>query len=148
LCITFFSGLICGIVAFLAYPRLSLIPLVLLVVPLLLLAWSVYLVLGLRFMYRTYRTVDTYVVTLSEDDLSFRDSNSEWRTRWRPDFEILVTPRFLIIRCGKLMTVGIPRKSFTSPETEDEFVRAARLFQAAATGRTTDELKGGPLEEV
>jgi hypothetical protein len=148
LCITLFGGLLCALAGFVAYPNLSPIRLALLVVPLLLFAWSVYLVLRLRSTYRAYQTADTYIVELSEDGVSFRNRDTEWRTRWKPDFEIAVTPRFVIISCGKMTKAGIPMKSFASAEAADEFVRVGRLFQAAATGETTHELKGGTLEEV
>jgi hypothetical protein len=146
--ITLFGGLLCTLAELVAYRNRSAIPLALLVVPLLLFAWSVYLVLRLRSTYRAYQAADTYVVELSEGGVSFRNRDTEWRTRWKPDFGIAETPRFIIIRCGKTTTAGIPRESFASPEVADEFVRVGRLFQATATGEMTHELKGGTLEEV
>jgi hypothetical protein len=148
LCIALFGGLLCALAGFVAYPKLSPIPLALLVIPPLLFVWSLYLVLRLRSAYRANRTADTYIVELTEDGVSFRDRDTECRTRWKPDFEIAVTPRFVIISCGKTTKVGIPIRSFASVEAADEFVRVGRLFQAAATGETTHELKGGTLEEV
>jgi len=148
LCITLFGGFLCTLAGFVAYPKLSPVRLALLVVPLLLFAWSMYLVLRLVSTHRAYQTADVYVVELSEDGVSFRNRDSEWRTRWKPDFEIAVTPRFVVISCRKTTKAGIPRESFASPEAEDEFVRVGRLFQAAATGKATHEMKGGTLEEV
>jgi hypothetical protein len=148
LCIALFGGLLCALAGFVTYSKLSPIPLALLVVPLLLFAWSVYLVLRLRSAYRSCRTADTCIVELSEDGVSFRNRDTEWRTRWKPDFEIAVTPRFVIISCGKTTKVGIPMESFASAEAADEFVRVGRLFRAAATGETTHELKSGTLEGV
>jgi hypothetical protein len=148
LCIALFGSLLCALAGFVGYPKLSPIPLALLVVPLLLFAWSVYLILRLRSTYRANRTADNFIVELSEDGVSFRNRDTEWRTRWKPDFEIAVMPGFVIISCGKMTKAGIPIKSFASSEAADEFVRVGRLFEAAATGETTHELKGGGLEEV
>jgi len=142
LCIALFGGLLCIVAGFVSYPSFSPIRLALLVVPLLLFAWSAYLVTRLRSAYRVNRAADAYVVEMSEDGVSVRDRDSEWRTRWKPDFEIAVATRFVLINCGKTTKVYIPRQSFTSPEAEDEFVRVGRLFQAAATGTATHEMKG------
>jgi hypothetical protein len=148
LCIALFGGLLCALAGFVSYPRLAPVPLAFVVVPSLLFTWSVYVVLRLRSTHRAYRTYDTFVVELSEDGVTFRNRDTEWRTRWKSDFEMEVTPHFVIVSCGKTAKAGIPRKSFASLEAADEFVRVGRLFQAAATGETTQELKGGSLEEV
>jgi hypothetical protein len=147
LCLALFGGLLSAVVGFLAYPEFSPTRPALRIIPVLLGTWLAYLVLRLRSTYRANRTAEVCIVELSEDGVSIRNRDSEWRTRWKPDFEIAVTPRFVIIGCGKTKA-GIPRKSFASPEAEDEFVRAGRRFQAAATGKPADELVGGTSDEV
>jgi hypothetical protein len=148
LCIALVGGLLCTFFGFLASPMFSPIRLTVRVVPFLLIAWSVYLVLALRSTRRASRAGDLVEVELSEDGVSSRDGDSEWRTGWKPDFEIETATRFVVVNCGKKATFWIPREAFASPEAADEFVRFGRLLQAAATGQATHEIKGGTLEEV
>jgi hypothetical protein len=138
----------CTFVVFAVYPEFSPVRTTLLVVPLLLVAWGAYLVLGFQTSYREYQSAESFVVELSEFGPSWHSRGSESRVRWKPGFEIVSTSHWVIIRCGKPMTLCIPSHSFASPEDKKEFVRVGRLLQANATGKTIPEMKGSALEEV
>jgi hypothetical protein len=145
--ITLSGGLLCILAVYFAYPMSSPVRLASRVVPILLFSWSLYLALRTWWSYQAHRIADVVTVELSEDGVSYRNRDTEWRTRWKPTFEIAVTPRFVLINCGRGATAGIPRESFASFVEEGEFVRVGRLFQAAATGKATLEVEERTSEE-
>jgi hypothetical protein len=148
LCIALVGGFFCTFVGFFVYPMFSPIRLTLRVVPFLLIAWSMYLIIRLRMAHKANRAAEMFALELSEDGVIFRDRDSEWRTRWKPGFEVERLTRYVVVNCGKKAVAWIPTEAFASPEAADQFVRFGRLFQAAATGQATHEIKGGTLEEV
>jgi hypothetical protein len=139
LTIALLGGLFCTIVGFVGSSTVSPIRLALLVIPLLIFASAAYFFARLRSTYRSNQAADAIVVELSDDGVSVRDRDSEWRTRWKPSFQIVVATRLILIVCGKTRKVYIPRQSFASREAEDEFVRVGRVLQAVATGTATNE---------
>lgn len=138
--ITLLGGAVCMVAGFLGFEKYPPSHLALILVPLLLVIWAVYLIQGTRQAYRVNRaSTDAYFIELSEDGVSCRGGDMEYRIRWKPSHGIDVTPCFILIRDAKATMLAIPRHSFASPESEDEFVGAGRQFQAAATNETTQE---------